>query len=68
VDGRDVPVEQGPAGVIQLALPPATNGVLTLSFTPPGTTLAPPLIGFGLLGALAYGTLWELRRRRARKA
>jgi hypothetical protein len=66
VDGRTVPVEQGPAGLMKVDLPSAAAGgsTLQLSFTPPGTNLTTPLIGFGLLGGVAFGALWEIRRRR----
>ena len=57
VDGKDVKVEQGPAGLIQLDLP-ASSGESTvdLAFSPPG-------LGFGwklLVGALALGLLHAL--------
>lgn len=67
VDGRSVPIEQGPAGMLQLDLPAAAAGsVLTLSFTPPGYTIGIPLVGFGLLIGVGYAVLWGLRRRRDR--
>jgi hypothetical protein len=68
VDGKEVKVEQGPAGLIQLDLP-ASSGESTvdLAFSPPG-------LGFGwklLIGSLVLGLLHALylafaSRRRSR--
>jgi hypothetical protein len=64
VDGREVEVEQGPAGLVQLELPPSEGSTVELSFTPPGYGFGIPLmIGCLLLGA-GYGVWWEITRRR----
>lgn len=70
VDGKPVPVRQGPAGLVAIDLPSAAAGgsTLTLSFTPPGFRLGIPLLALSLGLGLAYGVRWELRRRRAAQA
>jgi hypothetical protein len=66
VDGKPLAVRQGPAGLIQLDLPPAAAGgsTIELSFTPPGYQLGIPLVGVGLLLGLGYGVVWWVTRRR----
>jgi hypothetical protein len=66
VDDRQMPITQGPAGLIEVHLPPAApNGsTLELSFTPPGVQLGGPLIGTSLLIGISYGLLWQLLRYR----
>jgi hypothetical protein len=67
VDGRDVPVQRGPAGLIALDLPPSSNArTVDLRFTPPGFTLGTVLLAVGLGIGLGYSGwhAWDRRKRR----
>lgn len=69
VDGKDVKVEQGPAGLIQVDLPAAKdNGsTLVLDFQPPGLSLGWKVTVVALVLGLAYSVfvfVGSLRRRR----
>lgn len=69
VGGTKIDVEQGPAGLVQLDLPPARGETtVELSFTPPGYTYGIPLMIGCLLVSLGYGVWWQVRRRGDRKA
>lgn len=64
LDGKDIPVTMGPAGLVQVSVPAgAENRLLTLSFTPPGF-----MLGIGALILALFGTValefWDRRRRR----
>ena len=64
IDGREVPVEQGPAGLLTVALPEdVEDGTLTLAWSPPGSTVSLAAAGLGL-ALTAFLGLTELRRRR----
>jgi hypothetical protein len=65
IDGRQVPVEQGPAGLVTVEIPDnIEDGTLTLAWSPPGSTVSIAAAGLGLALAALLG-LTELRRRRA---
>jgi hypothetical protein len=65
IDGRQVPVEQGPAGLLTVEIPDnIEDGTLTLAWSPPGTTVSLAAAGLGLALAAVLG-LTERRRRRA---
>lgn len=63
VDGREVPVTTGPAGLLQVELPEGVDeGELTLEWTPPGFTAGLALGAAGLVGALVlalFGRRWK---------
>ncbi|RVW00847.1 hypothetical protein [Rhodococcus spongiicola] len=66
-DGEAVDIIASPGGLLQVELPDSGNGesMLTLEFTPPGTTLGLGLAGAGLVLALAQGVwfaVWTRRR------
>lgn len=65
VDGAPVLVKQGPAGLIEVELPPSTPAthMLELSFTPPGFSFGLPLAGLGALLGLSYAGVTMARRR-----
>jgi hypothetical protein len=64
VDGRAVPVEQGPAGLLTVEVPEdVEEGTLTLAWSPPGSTVSLAAAGLGL-ALTAFVGLTELRRRR----
>jgi hypothetical protein len=62
IDGVDVPVRQGPAGLLTVDVPAGAHGV-TLSWSPPafGVSLASALLGLAL--ALAHAVVRAVRRR-----
>ena len=64
VDGVPVPVEEGPAGLLVVELPDdVRGGTLTLSWSPPGSTVSLAAAALGAVAALALGGM-EYRRRR----
>jgi hypothetical protein len=64
IDGREVPVDQGPAGLLTVSIPEdLEEGTLTLSWSPPGSTVSIAAAGLGVVLAALLG-LAELRRRR----
>jgi hypothetical protein len=64
IDGRQVPVEQGPAGLLRVEIPDnIEDGTLTLAWSPPGSTVSIAAAGLGVALAALVG-LTELRRRR----
>jgi hypothetical protein len=64
VDGVPVPVEEGPAGLLVVELPDdVRSGTLTLSWSPPGSTVSLAATALGAVAALTLGVL-EYRRRR----
>ncbi|TQN41497.1 hypothetical protein FHU33_0865 [Blastococcus colisei] len=67
IDGREVPVEQGPNGLLAVPIPEDVDaGTLTLAWSPPGTTLS--LAAVGAAAVLVAGlTAAELRTRRSRR-
>lgn len=66
VNGQDVAVSQGPAGLLTVRLPAGTSeGELTLHWTPPGIRLGIASATVGLAGALALG-VFALRGRARR--
>ncbi|HET6502805.1 MAG TPA: hypothetical protein VFG87_18780 [Amycolatopsis sp.] len=66
VDGREVPVGTGPAGLLTVTLPPGVrSGELTLSWTPPGFLPGVGLAGLALLIALGWGIAARRRKRTA---
>jgi uncharacterized membrane protein YfhO len=69
VDGRTVEIQQGPAGLLQLELPPSApdGSTVRLSFTPPGYGLGIPLMIGGLVIALGFGLAWQILRYRRRR-
>jgi hypothetical protein len=78
VDGRPVPVRQGPAGLVAVDLPPSAAGgsTLALSFQPPGFAVGIPLLVAGLLLGAAHtvarrlggpGSAWAAGRARRRR-
>jgi hypothetical protein len=65
IGGEPIPVAAGPAGLLEITVPPDIDGgELRIAFTPPG--LVPGLIAFviGLLTLVALALLrrWQLRR------
>jgi hypothetical protein len=65
VNGAPVPVEEGPAGLLVVELPEdAQDGTLTLSWSPPGTTVSIAATALGAVATIALGVM-EHRRRRA---
>ncbi|WP_327006788.1 YfhO family protein [Dactylosporangium sp. NBC_01737] len=71
VDGRNLPVDRGPAGLIQVDLPSrATEGTLKLWFVPAGLRTGVELLAVGVLIGAAYCTYHTVyaRRRRAMSA
>jgi hypothetical protein len=66
VDGRPLPVRQGPAGLLEVDLPASATGgsTLELSFTPPGHRIGLPLLVVGLVIGAGYGMAWQILRRR----
>ena len=64
IDGADVPVRQGPAGLLTVDVPAGAHE-LALSWSPPafGVSLASALLGLAL--ALAHAVARAVRRRRA---
>jgi hypothetical protein len=67
VDGRPVPVRQGPAGLIAVDLPPSAGdgSTLALSFRPPGFAIGLPLLAAGLLLGVGYAVAPRVRRPRS---
>ena len=67
IDGRQVPVEQGPNGLLVVPIPEDVDaGTLTLAWSPPGTTLS--LAAVGAAGLLVTGLVAaELHARRPRR-
>ncbi|TPW75991.1 hypothetical protein [Schumannella soli] len=66
LDGRALPVETGPAGLLQVTIPADTDsGRLQVSFAPPGSTAG---IAAGAAGLLIIVVLMVLARRRTREA
>lgn len=64
VDGRPVPVTQGPAGLVSVRLPEGVRaGTLTLDWAPPGEHVSIAAAGLAALVTLALAVL-EFRRRR----
>jgi hypothetical protein len=64
IDGREVPVAQGPAGLLTVEVPEDVDaGTLTLAWSPPGSTVSLAAAGLGLALTALVG-LTELRRRR----
>lgn len=69
LDGQELPITTGPAGLLQVQLPPGTpDGQLELSFTPPGFDVGLVAMGAGLaltaLLGVAGGASRFVRRRR----
>jgi hypothetical protein len=65
LDGADVPVRQGPAGLLTVDVPPGASGLLELGWRPPA--LVPSLLS-ALLGAaiaLGHAVARVVRRRRS---
>ena len=65
IDGRTVPVTTVGGIFLTVDVPAGTQGTLTVSFQPPGTTLGLAAIALGLIG-IALLTVADLRRRRRR--
>ena len=68
VNGAQVPIVTGPAGLVVVRIPPGVSGTLVLTWTPPGRTAGIAAAGVGLLGALALSVLYLRRRRPAATA
>jgi hypothetical protein len=69
VNGVDLPVRDGPAGLVAVQLPDGVDaGELRLHWTPPGQRLGFAGVITGLLGALTLTGLQIRRRRRATRA
>jgi hypothetical protein len=67
VDGHYLPVDRGPAGLIQVDLPSrATEGTLKLWFVPAGLRTGVELLAVGVLIGAAYCTYHTVRVRRRR--
>jgi hypothetical protein len=66
VNGTQVPVVTGPAGLVVVRIPPGSSGTLVLTWTPPGLLAGVAAASLGLLGALVLSVL-HLRRRRPAK-
>lgn len=66
VNGRAVPVAEGPAGLLVVDLPDGvTDGELRLEWQPPGRTAGIALALLGVLGAVAFAAYPLVRRGRA---
>lgn len=64
LNGKELPVRDGPAGLVAVRLPDGVDGgELKLLWTPPGQKVGFAGVGAGLLGALTL-TGFQLRRRR----
>jgi uncharacterized membrane protein YfhO len=68
VNGTQVPIVTGPAGLVVVRIPPGVSGTLVLTWTPPGLAAGIAAAGVGLLGALALSVLYLRRRRPAATA
>jgi hypothetical protein len=64
IDGREIPVAPGPNGLLTVDLPEDAEGVLTLTWSPPGALLSLAAVGVALAGVAAL-TVGEIRQRRA---
>ncbi|MBM7771173.1 hypothetical protein JOD54_001377 [Actinokineospora baliensis] len=70
VDGKEVEVKQGPAGLIELDVPAPANGgsKVELRFTPPGYGFGIPLMAgtlvLGVLFSIGWAVMGVRRRRR----
>jgi hypothetical protein len=68
IDGRSVPVRQGPAGLLQIEVPDDIEaGELVLDWAPPGMPVALAAAGLGLAAMAALAGA-EFRRRRTSPA
>ena len=67
VDGADVPVRQGPAGLLTVDVPPGAH-VLALSWSPPALGISVASALLGLVLALAHAVTRAVRRRTRRPA
>ncbi|MER7001472.1 hypothetical protein ABT297_00225 [Dactylosporangium sp. NPDC000555] len=67
VDGREVPVTMGPAGLVEVTVPDAgpDGGTLHLHFEPPGLRKGRILLILGVCLGLGYGVIAAVRRRPA---
>lgn len=64
VDGREIPVMTGPAGLLAVDLPPGvTAGELTLNWTPPGLWTGAGIAALATLGALTLSVVTRRARR-----
>ena len=67
VDGQEVPVHVGRAGLIEVDLPQRdAEAVLRLSFRPAGLDAGLALLGVGVLLGGGYSVYWSARRRAVR--
>lgn len=64
LDGKQIPVTMGPAGLVELTLPQNLTGTLTLSFTPPGLWLGAAAGALGVAICAACVVVAARRRRR----
>ncbi|MET7420449.1 hypothetical protein [Dactylosporangium sp. NPDC005555] len=67
VDGRYLPVDRGPAGLIQVDVPQAGEGTLKLWFVPAGLRTGVELLAVGVLIGAGYCTYHTVRVRRLRR-
>lgn len=66
VNGAEVPVEQGPAGLLRVQLPPGVDsGQLSLSWSPPGVRVGLLAAVTGAAGALALAVAQHRSRSRS---
>ncbi|MDG6100853.1 hypothetical protein PQF33_01900 [Dactylosporangium aurantiacum] len=66
VDGHYLPVDRGPAGLIQVDLPERAEGTLKLWFVPAGLRTGVELLAVGVLIGAGYCTYHTVRVRRRR--
>jgi hypothetical protein len=64
VDGREIEVQDGPAGLVVLDVP-AGEHTLVLSYDPPGLRLGMAAAGLAALVVIAQSLLWWRQRRRS---
>lgn len=67
LDGRPVPVGRNEVGLLEVDLPPGSEGTLEVAFTPPGQRVGLLLAGLGTLLAAATGALVAVLSRRQRR-
>ena len=66
LNGADMPVERGPAGLLRVHVPPGVeHGQLRISWTPPGMRAGIACAGVGALGALVLAFVQHRNRQKA---